>query len=414
MLFIRQGATHKVVLGPFVDVGDGFTPETGVALSTADEAEAILHDNGTVVDISGYTWAAIATADGYYHLTLQSGITGTVGHLTIVVQDDSVCLPVKADFTVVEESVYDNMFAASAVGPLTAAAVNTEADTALTDYDPPTRAELTSDISGLDTKLDTIDDFLDTEIAAILADTNELQTDWANGGRLDLILDAILADTNELQGDWANGGRLDLLIDAILADTGELQTDWVNGGRLDLLLDAIKAVTDLLPDAGALDDLATILADTNELQADWANGGRLDLIIDAILADTNELQADWANGGRLDLIIDAILADTNELQSDDIPGVIAALNNLSAAAVNAEVVDALNVDTYAEPAQGAPGATVSLATKIGFLYKAWRNRVTQTATETKIYNDDAATVDHKATVSDDTTTFDKGEIGTGP
>ena len=37
--------------------------------------------------------------------------------------------------------------------------------------------------------LDTIDNFLDTEIAAILADTNELQTDWANGGRLDLLLD---------------------------------------------------------------------------------------------------------------------------------------------------------------------------------------------------------------------------------
>lgn len=31
--------------------------------------------------------------------------------------------------------------------------------------------------------------------ADILADTNELQTDWTNGGRLDLIVDAILADT---------------------------------------------------------------------------------------------------------------------------------------------------------------------------------------------------------------------------
>jgi len=40
------------------------------------------------------------------------------------------------------------------------------------------------------TSVDTIDDFLDTEVAAILADTNELQTDWADGGRLDLILDA--------------------------------------------------------------------------------------------------------------------------------------------------------------------------------------------------------------------------------
>ena len=32
-----------------------------------------------------------------------------------------------------------------------------------------------------------------TQAAAILADTNELQTDWVNGGRLDLILDAITA-----------------------------------------------------------------------------------------------------------------------------------------------------------------------------------------------------------------------------
>lgn len=38
--------------------------------------------------------------------------------------------------------------------------------------------------------LATVAGYLDTEIAAILADTNELQTDWANGGRLDLILDA--------------------------------------------------------------------------------------------------------------------------------------------------------------------------------------------------------------------------------
>lgn len=44
-----------------------------------------------------------------------------------------------------------------------------------------------------------------TQLAAIVADTNELQTDWANGGRLDLLIDAILADTNELQtnqGNW--------------------------------------------------------------------------------------------------------------------------------------------------------------------------------------------------------------------
>jgi len=50
--------------------------------------------------------------------------------------------------------------------------------------------------------------------------------------------------------DWS-GTVLDIDnhgdIDAILAETNELQTDWTNGGRLDLLIDAIKAITDRLP-----------------------------------------------------------------------------------------------------------------------------------------------------------------------
>jgi len=120
MLYIRQSATHKVVIGPVVAVGDGFTPVTNLDVSTSDEAEAILHDNGTVIDISGYTWAAITTADGYYHLTLASGISGTVGHMTVVINDDSLCLPVKSEFMIIEEAVYDAMFAASAAGPLQA------------------------------------------------------------------------------------------------------------------------------------------------------------------------------------------------------------------------------------------------------------------------------------------------------
>jgi len=41
-------------------------------------------------------------------------------------------------------------------------------------------------------------------------------------------------------------GTLDPNITLILADTGELQTDWKNGGRLDLLIDAIKYKTDLI------------------------------------------------------------------------------------------------------------------------------------------------------------------------
>lgn len=84
------------------------------------------------------------------------------------------------------------------------------------------------------------------------------------------------------------------------------------------------------------------------------------------------------------------------------------------ASVNTEVVDCLNVDTYAEPGQEAPPATTTLVKKIGYTYKSLRNKKTQTATERKLYADDGTTVDQKATDSDDGTTFTKGELGTGP
>lgn len=84
------------------------------------------------------------------------------------------------------------------------------------------------------------------------------------------------------------------------------------------------------------------------------------------------------------------------------------------ASVNAEVVNALATDTYAEPAQGAPASTATLAAKIGYLYKAWRNKSTQTSSTYSLYADDTTTVDQKATVADDGTTLTRGEIATGP
>jgi hypothetical protein len=85
----------------------------------------------------------------------------------------------------------------------------------------------------------------------------------------------------------------------------------------------------------------------------------------------------------------------------------------TAAEINAEVLDVLATDTYAEPGVGAPASTTTLAAKINYLYKAWRNKVTQTATTYTLYGDDASTAHQAATVSDDGTTFTKGEVGSG-
>ncbi|KKM13800.1 hypothetical protein LCGC14_1712550 [marine sediment metagenome] len=150
-----------------------------------------------------------------------------------------------------------------------------------------------------------------------------------------------------------------------------------------------------------------------------SDAGGLD--IDAKLANTNEVTAarmgaltDWIDAGRLDAILDLVLADTGELQADDTPGAIAALNNLSAANVNAEVVDVMRTDVTTLPGQEAPPLTPTMEEMVSWMYKVLRNRTTQTATQWTLYADNETTVDAKATVSDDATTAIVQEIATGP
>lgn len=100
--------------------------------------------------------------------------------------------------------------------------------------------------------------------------------------------------------------------------------------------------------------------------------------------------------------------------SGNVSGSVGSLATQAKADVNAEVVDALATDTYAEPGQGAPSATTSLSAKLNYLYKWARNKVTQTSSQTSFYADDGTTVDHKATTSDNGTTFSRGEIASGP
>lgn len=229
-MFLKADTQTIVTIGPFVDVGDGFTPETGVALSTADEAELIKHGSTSVVDISGATWAAVTNCDGYYSLTLTASHTDTEGQLTIVVQDDSVCLPVLARFTVVNANVYDSLFAAAATDYLQVDTLQlggaTQSATDLKDfadagYDPATNkvegvklvdtTTNNTDMVGTDGANTTTPptaaairaeiDNNSTQLADIVADTNELQTDDVPAliANLDTVVDRVEADTQDIQ-----------------------------------------------------------------------------------------------------------------------------------------------------------------------------------------------------------------------
>jgi hypothetical protein len=87
---------------------------------------------------------------------------------------------------------------------------------------------------------------------------------------------------------------------------------------------------------------------------------------------------------------------------------LAELDSSSLAAVNAQVVDALSVDTYAE-LSAPPAATSSLKDKITWLFMYARNKVTQTALARTLYRDDTTTVAGTSATSDNGTTFTKGE-----
>jgi len=84
------------------------------------------------------------------------------------------------------------------------------------------------------------------------------------------------------------------------------------------------------------------------------------------------------------------------------------------AQVKTQMTDALNVDTYDEPGQEAPPAITNLQKKISYVYKFLRNKITQTSTESQIWNDASTIVDQKATVSDTGLVFTRGKFGIGP
>ena len=122
--------------------------------------------------------------------------------------------------------------------------------------------------------------------------------------------------------------------------------------------------------------------------------------IDAIEEDT---------GTTLDALIDSIVTAviTNATGADVATDVVAIKTAIDA--ITAEVVTAQTL-----PAQGAPSASPPIADAIMWLYKAWRNKSTQTATEYKLYNDAGDTVDTKASLSSDGTIFTSNEKATGP
>ena len=240
--YLKQSTAVDILLGPCIDDTDGKTAETGLTLDVEISMNGQALANKT--DATTPVHDAAGTVDGYYNCELDATDTGTLGIITVVAHAAGF-LPVRHDYQVVTANWYDTMCSTDQFD----VNVTNVAGTGQTGND-----------NGAD-------------INAILTDTNELQTDWTNGGRLDLIVDAIVADTNELQGDWTNAGRLDAILDELTTqgDTNETKIDTIDTNVDSILADTGTdgvVVASINNNAITAAAIATDAIDADALKAD--------------------------------------------------------------------------------------------------------------------------------------------------
>lgn len=377
MMYLRQStASQTVVIGPFVDSTDGVTAETALTIANTDIRLSKNGGNIVAKNSGGGTHDEI----GYYTITLDATDTNTVGMLQLMVAE-SGALPVYHEFIVLEEAVYDAMFASSAVGPLLAsttgsgltaipwnaawdAEVQSEATDALNAYDPPTNAEmvartLVAASYATATALQTVDDeiaTIDANVDAILVDTSTT---------LQAELDGIQADTEDIQSklgtptDFGSGAST---IAANLQDLADNGT-----ATYDRSTDSLQAIRDRgdaawTTGAGGSAPTASEIADAvwDEAKSGHTTAGSFGEEVQAHALSTevsalNDLDAAGVRSAvglasanldtqlaTIDGNVDSILVDTGT----SIPGDIAALNDLDAAGVRSAVgLASANLDT---------------------------------------------------------------------
>lgn len=306
---LKQSTAVDIGLGPFVDDTDGKTAETALSIAQADVR--LKKNNGNWAQKSD-TNSATHEENGWYEVALNTTDTGTLGILIVNVSKTGA-LPVWREFMVVPANVYDSLVAGSDVLQADVTQFNGTNGTFASG-----RPEVnTSHVAGSS---------VSTSSAQIGVNVvNAGGTAWGSGaitaasiasgaltsakfaaGALDAVWSVttrlLTAGTNivlakgtgvtgfnDLDASGVRGAvglasaNLDTQI-GTLATASALSTV---AGYVDTEVAAIKAVTDALPDAGALTSLATASALAT-----------VDSNVDAIKAKTDSLT--FTTAGQVD------------------------------------------------------------------------------------------------------------------
>lgn len=266
-MFLKQSTAYTFRHGPFLDETDGKTAETGLTISQADVR---LSKAGGDFAQKNESTSASHDELGFYIVILDATDTDTCGELLVAVHE-SGALPVFKTFQVLEEHIYDALFAASAAafdanqrvdvskieGSDATDQVNTACDAAIVTY-------------GLDHLVSTSvtgTDVTDNSIIAKMV-SKESTADWDDFVNTDDSLQAI-ADG----GGGGGGPSASTIADAVWDEATSGHTTSGTFGKL----------------------AADVLEDTNEIQSDDIPGtlttitGKIDTIdgiVDNILVDT--------------------------------------------------------------------------------------------------------------------------------
>ena len=237
-MFLKQStASQEISLGYFLDTTDGNTEETGLTIANTDIK--IRKGGGTTL-INKNSGGGTHISNGIYSAVLDATDTDTLGDLVIYCHPTGA-LATKLEYTVLPAASYDALIT-NGLNDISTAQVNTEVDTALTDYDGPTNTEmeartLLSAGYASSFNLATIDGIVD----AILVDTGTtLPATLTNmsGATFASSTDSLEAIRNRGDAAWVTGGggsaptvsqiRIEMddnstKLAAILLDTAEIE-----------------------------------------------------------------------------------------------------------------------------------------------------------------------------------------------
>ena len=382
MQFLRANtASQEISLGQFLDSTDGNTEEGGLTIANTDIK---LRKHNTTTLANKNSGGATVISNGVYQCTLDATDSNTAGMLEIYVHVAGA-LAVKSVFMVLTATAFDALFTGT-FNNLGGTAQTTDHTAGIADI--PTVAEFNARTlvaaSYFDPAADTV-----ANVTLVATTTTNTDMRGTNSAALatalatvDSNVDAILVDTGTTiptQLDSMSGATFSTSTDSLEAIRNRGDAAWTTGAggsaptvieiREEMDSNSTQLAAIVLDTGTTLPSQITAL--NNVAATDIVSNGAITTLSGAVVnvdlvdvTTTNtDMIAGFATASALAIVdsnVDSILVDT----ATTIPALIAALNDISAAQVNAECDTAISDAALATAAALATVDNVVDAIKI--------------------------------------------------